>query len=74
MWLKVKNSKIVYLLDSWIEGFNDCACCPLSMECDQEQTDCVNNLKKWLTTEEEQCIIKIQTKKGSKKYGNDIKE
>jgi hypothetical protein len=53
MWLKVKNSKIVYLLDSWIEVFNDCTCCPLSMECDQEQTDCVNNLKKWLTTEEE---------------------
>jgi hypothetical protein len=53
MWLKVKNSKIIYLLDSWIEGFNDCACCPLSMECDQEQTDCINNLKKWLTIEEE---------------------
>lgn len=53
MKIQVENSKIVYLLNSWIEGFNDCACCPLSLECDQEQTDCENKLKKWLTTEEE---------------------
>jgi hypothetical protein len=36
------------------------------MECDQEQTDCVNNLKKWLTTEEEWCIISIENKKWGK--------
>ena len=54
MWLKVKNSKIVYLLNSWIEGFNDCACCPLSLECDdEEKANCENKLKKWLTEPDE---------------------
>lgn len=36
MYEKVNTDRLFDYLESWVDAFNDCACCPLSDECDRE--------------------------------------
>ena len=36
MYEKVNTDRLFNYLESWVDTFNDCACCPLSNECDCE--------------------------------------
>lgn len=36
MYEKVNTDRLFDYLESWVDTFNDCACCPLSNECDRE--------------------------------------
>lgn len=36
MYEKVNTDRLHEYLESWVETFNDCACCPLSNQCDSE--------------------------------------
>lgn len=31
--IKVKENRLKEVIEFWVEGFNDCACCPLSDDC-----------------------------------------
>lgn len=36
MYEKVNVGRLLDYLESWVDTFNDCACCPLYGECDRE--------------------------------------
>ena len=48
MYELVTTDRLFDYLQSWVETFNDCACCPLSNECNREHgidsIDCVDKL------------------------------
>ena len=48
MYEIVNTDRLFDYLQSWVETFNDCACCPLSNECNREHgidsIDCVDKL------------------------------
>ena len=48
MYEIVNTDRLFDYLQSWVETFNDCACCPLSNECNREygidSIDCVDKL------------------------------
>lgn len=53
--LNVNEDKLDYLLEQLVSGFNDCACCPLTFICrEQEENydidteECSEKLKVWL--------------------------
>lgn len=55
MYEKVNTDRLFDYLESWVDTFNDCACCPLSNECDREDgidsmacaDKLLDNLKEW---------------------------
>lgn len=55
MYEKVNTDCLFDYLESWVDTFNDCACCPLSNECDREDgidsmvcaDKLLDNLKEW---------------------------
>lgn len=36
MYEEVNTNRLLDYLQSWVETFNDCACCPLSDRCESE--------------------------------------
>lgn len=38
MYEEVNTLRLIDWLRAWVETFNDCACCPLSNECDRRST------------------------------------
>ena len=48
MYEEVNTDRLFDYLQSWVETFNDCACCPLFNECDREHgidsIDCAGKL------------------------------
>ena len=36
MYEKINTNRLLDYLQSWVETFNDCACCPLSYQCESE--------------------------------------
>ena len=42
MYEKVNVGRLLDYLESWVDTFNDCACCPLFGECDRE--DGINSM------------------------------
>ena len=48
MYEKVNTNSLFDYLQSWVETFNDCACCPLSYQCECEDgidsTSCADKL------------------------------
>ena len=36
MYEKINTNSLLDYLQSWVETFNDCACCPLSFQCECE--------------------------------------
>ena len=36
MYEEVNTDRLFDYLQSWVETFNDCACCPLSYQCESE--------------------------------------
>lgn len=53
--LNVNEDKLDYLLEQLVSGLNDCACCPLTFICREQEEDCgidieecSKKLKVWL--------------------------
>ena len=46
MYEEVDTLRLIDWLRSWTETFNDCACCPLSNECDRRSIsyECADDL------------------------------
>lgn len=46
MYEEVNTLRLIDWLRAWVETFNDCACCPLSNECDRRSIsyECVDDL------------------------------
>lgn len=47
---------LIEWLRAWTETFNDCACCPLTFDCERDNAgidcyECAEQLKKWLKEE-----------------------
>ena len=37
--VKVNESRLKEVIEFWVEGFNDCACCPLSDDCSRRDEE-----------------------------------
>lgn len=48
MYEKINTNSLFDYLQSWVETFNDCACCPLFYQCEREDgidsTSCADKL------------------------------
>jgi hypothetical protein len=54
--MQVNENRLDTILQSFVESFNDCACCPLTFDCERDNKgvdcyDCAELLKKWLIGE-----------------------
>ena len=49
--MEVDKDNLRYVVESWVDTFNDCACCPIYLECDTDHThDCPDEIiNKFLT-------------------------
>lgn len=43
--LSVNEDKLDYLLEQLVSGFNDCACCPLTFICREQEENCGIDIK-----------------------------
>ena len=55
MNIEVKSEHLIECIESWIETFDDCACCPLMFDCQEDEdirgVDCIECSEKiidWL--------------------------
>lgn len=55
MYVEVNGDRLTDCLESWVETFDDCACCPLYSQClDIEDIhgidiiDCAEKIKDWM--------------------------
>lgn len=49
MYISINFEKLKYIIDSYVEGFNDCACCPLyPYDCEGECDTCTTKIIRWL--------------------------
>ena len=51
MNIEVNTERLTECLESWVETFNDCACCPLYSQCDERSIDCIDcaeKIKDWM--------------------------
>ena len=39
----VRHDRLTMLLEQLVEGFNDCACCPLSNDCHRRESDGIDS-------------------------------
>lgn len=54
--MQVNENRLDTVLQSFVESFNDCACCPLTFDCEKDNEgmdcyECAELLKKWLIGE-----------------------
>lgn len=57
--VEVNQDNLDYILETFIEGFNDCACCPMSLNCEKRESEeygidsqeCGEILLEWLKEE-----------------------
>lgn len=54
------DEKLKYCIEQWVETFNDCACCPLMFDCQEEENDdgidcieCSEKIIDWLKENEQ---------------------
>ena len=52
--MQVNENRLDTILQNFVESFNDCACCPLTFDCEKDNEgidcyECAELLKKWLT-------------------------
>lgn len=52
--MQVNENRLDTILQDLVETFNDCACCPLTFDCERDNAgidcyECAELLKKWLT-------------------------
>lgn len=40
--MKVKEKRLKEVIEFFVEGFNDCACCPLSDDCPRLDAECID--------------------------------
>ncbi len=54
MYIEVNAERLIECLESWVETFNDCACCPMYSECLDDDIqgidiiDCAEKIKNWM--------------------------
>lgn len=51
--MQVNENRLDTILQNFVESFNDCACCPLTFDCERDNEgidcyECAELLKKWL--------------------------
>jgi hypothetical protein len=51
--MQVNENRLDTILQDFVETFNDCACCPLTFDCERDNAgidcyECAELLKKWL--------------------------
>ena len=51
--MQVNENRLDTILQDFVETFNDCACCPLTFDCERDAAridcyECAELLKKWL--------------------------
>lgn len=54
--MQVNEHRLDTILQDFVETFNDCACCPLTFDCERDNAgidcyECAEQLKKWLKGE-----------------------
>lgn len=54
--MQVNENRLNTILQDFVETFNDCACCPLTFDCERDNAgidcyECAEQLKKWLKGE-----------------------
>lgn len=37
--IEVKEARLKEVIEFWVEGFNDCACCPLGDDCPRHEEE-----------------------------------
>ena len=54
------DEKLKYCIENWVETFDDCACCPLTFQCQDDEDirgidciDCGEKILNWLKENEE---------------------
>ena len=54
--MQINENRLDTILQDFVETFNDCACCPLTFDCERDNAgidcyECAEQLKKWLKGE-----------------------
>lgn len=54
--MQVNENRLDTILQDFVETFNDCACCPLTFDCERDNAgidcyECAEQLKEWLKGE-----------------------
>lgn len=54
--MQINENRLDTILQDFVETFNDCACCPLTFDCERDNAgidcyECAEQLKEWLKGE-----------------------